>query len=147
MTSLSIRILLIEDDNDRVETFTSWLPNDMRIVHAGSAGRALGILKRDRHAYAGILLDHDLRGQIVTKEDFLLSGSNVVTMIIDAIPPARRPDIPILVHSMNPADAPQMVKRLTSAGFSVTRIPMVDLTEPQFLEWLEEVRDCWSDRT
>lgn len=146
MKSSRIHILLIEDDNNRVETFNSWLPDDMHIVHAGSAGRALGILKRDSYAYAGILLDHDLHGQIVTKEDFLLSGSTVVAMIIDAIPPARRQEIPILVHSMNPADAPRMVIRLTTAGFSVTRLPMVELTKELFLEWLEEVRECLEDR-
>ena len=50
------RLLLIEDDNERVEIFRSWLPADVRLVHAGSAGRALGILQRDREAYAGIIL-------------------------------------------------------------------------------------------
>jgi CheY-like chemotaxis protein len=137
-----IRILLIEDDNKRVDQIRSWLPADVHLVHAGSAGRALGILQRDREAYAGIMLDHDLRGQTVTKEDFLLSGSDVVSRIIALV----RPDIPVLVHSMNPADAPQMVKRLEKAGFSVTRMPMAELTEEQFCDWLEEVRECWADR-
>jgi len=129
------RILLIEDDNDRVERFNSWLPDDIRLVHAGSAGRALGILARDSGAYAGIMLDHDLQGQIVTREDFMMSGSTVVSRLIEAIPPALRPDIPILVHSMNPSDAPQMVKRLTSAGFPVSRMLMVAMTKQYFIRW------------
>jgi hypothetical protein len=142
VTQSFIRILLIEDDNERVDTIRSWLPVDILLVHAGSAGRALGIVQRDRNAYAGIMLDHDLRQQMVTEHDFLLSGSDVVRKIATLIPP----DIPVLVHSMNPGDAPYMVKILSKSGFSVSRIPMSDLTEAKFAAWLDEVRDCWADR-
>lgn len=141
-TTSPLRILLVEDDDNRVKKFQSWLPDDVRLVHAGSAGRALGILQRDRDVYAGIMLDHDLQIQIATERDFFLSGSNVVEWIIALV----RPDIPVLVHSMNPAEAPQMVKRLNKAGFSVTRMPMSEMTEQQFANWLDEVRDCWADR-
>jgi len=138
-----LRILLIEDDNERVIAFKSWLPADISLVHASSAGRAIGIIMRDRNAYAGIMLDHDLREQIVTERDFFLSGSNVVKTIITCI----SPDIPILVHSMNPGCAPSMVKALEKTGFSVTRLPMIELNRENFNEWLGEVRDVWSDRT
>ena len=141
-TTHSLRILIVEDDNNRVKKFQSWLPDDMRLVHASSAGRVLGILQRDRDVYAGIMLDHDLQIQIATEHDFFLSGTNVVEWIIALV----RPDIPVLVHSMNPADAPLMVKRLNKAGFSVTRMPMSELTEQQFAEWLGEVRECWAER-
>lgn len=56
------------------------------------------------------------------------------------------PDTPILVHSMNPSEAPNMVKALSKAGFSVTRLPMSVMTEKNFGDWLEEVRECWVDR-
>lgn len=131
-----IRILLIEDDNQRVITIRSWLPSDIHLVHAGSAGRAIGIIKRDRDAYAGIMIDHDLQEQIVTEEDYRLSGSNVVKAIITSIPS----DIPILVHSMNPGCAPLMVKLLEKAGFDVTRLPMSVMTRENIAEWLETVR-------
>ena len=132
-----LRILLVEDDNNRVKKFQSWLPDNVRLIHAGSAGRALGILQRDRDVYAGIMLDHDLQIQIATERDFFLSGSNVVEWIIALV----RPDIPVLVHSMNPAEAPLMVIRLNKAGFIVTRMPMSEMTEQQFAKWLDEVRD------
>ena len=140
--NLPVRLLLIEDDSERVRIFTSWLPPDIRLVHAGSAGRALGILQRDRDAFAGIMLDHDLQGQTITMEDSSLSGSDIVVRLITLV----RPDIPVFIHSMNPALAPQMTKRLARAGFSVTRMPMAELTETQFIVWLEEVRECWEDR-
>ena len=137
-----IRILLIEDDNSRVKQIREWLPPDVRLVHAGSAGRALGILPRDRDVYAGIMLDHDLQGQIATDMDFFLSGTNVTKAIMATI----SPEIPILVHSMNPAEAPRMVLALRKAGFSVTRLPMSAMTQENLREWIEEVRECWADR-
>jgi len=137
-----IRILLIEDDDSRVLIFREWLPEDVRLIHAGSAGRAIGILQRDRNTYAGIMLDHDLQGQIATDMDFFLSGTNVVKTIIANVPP----NTPVLVHSMNPSDAPKMVTALTKSGFSVTRLPMRVLTEQSFIKWLEEVRETWADR-
>ena len=56
-----IRVLLVEDDQGRVEWFRAWLPKDIRLVHARSAGLALGIIQRDCHDIAGIMLDHDLQ--------------------------------------------------------------------------------------
>lgn len=41
---------------------------------------------------------------------------------------------------MNPR-AGSVVEQLEQAGFSVTRIPMEQLTREQFEEWLAEVRD------
>ena len=100
----------------------------------------MGILQRDRgRVYAGILLDHDLQEQTITQTDRLISGSDIVKVIFRNI----SKDVPILVHSMNISRAPIMAERLESAGFNVTRIPMEMLTERDFLEWLEEVRDLW----
>ena len=135
-------ILIVEDDNARVKQIRSWLPADVRLVHAGSAGRALGILQRDRNAYDGIMLDHDLLGQIATDMDFFLSGTNVVKAVMTNI----SPDIPILVHSMNPADAPKMVQALSKSGFSVTLLPMSEMTEETLSEWIKEVREFRADR-
>lgn len=137
-----IRILLIEDDNSRVEIIRSWLPEDVRLVHAGSAGRAMGILQRDRNSYAGIMLDHDLQGQTATDMDVYLSGTNVMKTIISNV----LPNTPILVHSMNPSEAPRMVVVLTKSGFNVTRLPMSVLTKENFHEWLEDAREMWADR-
>jgi CheY-like chemotaxis protein len=136
-----LRILLIEDDNGRVRKIREWLPEDVRLVHAGSAGRAIGILQRDRDAYAGIMLDHDLQGQIATDMDFFLSGSNVVESIIANVSNVT----PVLVHSMNPADAPKMVMALIKSGFSVTRLPMIVMTKEGLIDWLQEVRESFDE--
>src|SRR6056297_849675 len=99
------RILMIEDDTERAELLQSWLPKDVIVVMASSAGRALGILERDRgYVYAGLMLDHDLQLQTATEADKGLSGSNIVDAVIRNID--RR--TPILVHSYNRSKAPIM---------------------------------------
>lgn len=135
-----IRILLIEDDAARIALFQQWLPADMRLVVASSTGKAMGILQRDRgRVYAGIMLDHDLQAQIITQMDRLLSGSDLIKVILRNV----SKDVPVLVHSMNVSRGPLMAEQLAGAGFMVTRIPMSVLTKKKFLEWIGEVRDVW----
>jgi CheY-like chemotaxis protein len=136
------RILLIEDDPGRTARLTAWLPHDLRIVVASSAGRAVGILRQDRGlVYGGILLDHDLQQQAITEADRRLSGSDVVNAIIANVDDS----VPVLVHSMNTSRSPAMVSRLVDAGFSVTRIPMSELTMESLGEWVREARSAWQD--
>lgn len=141
------RILLVEDDQKRADILISYLPKHIRVVFASSAGRALGIVKadhrnrRDKSPYCGIMLDHDLQEQIVCADEGHLSGMHVVDAIINYV--SR--DVPILVHSMNPSEAPIMVKKLKSAGFRVTRMPMRELTSEKLLEWLEEECEAYND--
>ncbi len=137
---ISHRILLVEDDQERVNTLISYMPKYVKVVHGVSAGRAIGILRvdhrtrRDKSPYCGIMLDHDLQEQIVCIEDGQLSGMNVEDVIINCVPR----NVPSLVHSMNLSEAPMMVKKLKSAGFSVTRMPMREMTEAKLLAWLED---------
>jgi CheY-like chemotaxis protein len=136
------RILIIEDDRERERILKSWLPPDVRTVVAGSGGRAIGILERDRgRVYAGILLDHDLQGRIATSTDRSLDGKDIVNMIVKNI----SKDVPILVHSMNVTQAPVMAQRLEKDGYSVTRIPMANLTKERLQAWVEEARAMWED--
>ncbi|MEQ1740621.1 MAG: cyclic-phosphate processing receiver domain-containing protein [Methyloglobulus sp.] len=140
------RLLLIEDNQERIRLIESWLPPDVRLVVASSAGRAIGLLKtirrNDDSPYAGIMLDHDLQDQLVTEVDRFLSGTNVLQFIIQHIPP----DVPILVHSMNYRRADDLVQKLRGARFDVMRIPFSILHQDNLTEWLNDVRDAWEDR-
>lgn len=136
------RLLIVEDDQSRIDCFHLWLDKDVRIVVASSAGRALGILERDGgNVYAGILLDHDLEKQAATDKDLDITGSHLVTAIIRNIDK----DVQILVHSMNPGKAQTMAEKLSKAGFRVTRIPMRDLTRMRLRAWVEDVREEWEE--
>jgi CheY-like chemotaxis protein len=133
---------MVEDSSTRIELLKSWLPEDVKAVVASSAGKALGVLKRDRgQVYSGILLDHDLQEQAVTATDLGLSGTDIVKSIAANV--SRL--VPVLIHSMNIERAQGMVGVLEGWGFMVTRIPMDRLTKDAFLNWIGEVRNVWED--
>ena len=81
----TLLILMVEDERRRVDRLQTWLPADMRIVWVRSAGAALGVLRRDRRAYAGVLLDHDLQGQVRTTADQAMDGRNIVDAIAKVV--------------------------------------------------------------
>jgi len=143
MTSprLRPRILLIEDDPDRIVTFREWLRDrPFVLIEASSGGRALGLLKKGMtDGIAGICLDNDLEKQPMTDSDHRLSGSSLISAIALSVPRT----VPVLIHSMNAQKPPAMERALKSAGFSVTRIRMVVLSREGFDEWLQEVIDGW----
>lgn len=78
----------------------------------------------------------------MTEEDSELSASDLLSLIIQHI----SPDVPVLVHSMNPVHAPVMVRSLDTAGYYVTRIRMCDLSRGRVLEWLAEARESGADQ-
>ena len=137
------RLLLIEDNKERIETFQSWLPEDTILVVATSGGQAMGVLKRvEPGDYAGLMLDHDLREQLKIVDEFALSGSDMVDLIIKRLDR----DVGILIHSQNPGGASSMLKKLNQAGFWVIRVPMHQLTQETFREWVQDLREMWLEQ-
>jgi CheY-like chemotaxis protein len=136
------RILLIEDDEVRIERVSAWLPPELRLVVARSPGRAIATLRIDGpQTYAGVMLDHDLQAQAIAPEEAGLSGSDLVRLIIARIDH----DVPVLVHSMNMSRGPMMVQRLKEAGFDTSYVPFESLTQAHFLAWIARVYDLWDD--
>ncbi|MBF0235350.1 MAG: hypothetical protein HQK65_20290 [Desulfamplus sp.] len=144
--SQRFRILIIEDNVDRINIFRQWIYDNTPIVTATSTGVAMGLLKRDNNTkngrvYSGILLDHDLQEQAITASDLSLSATNLIDLIIENI----NKDVPILMHSMNAVQSITMKKRLEVAGFEVTQNPMKKLTKMAFDEWLTYCYELWED--
>jgi hypothetical protein len=136
------RLLLVEDDEGRVQDFRAWLPSWARLVWAQSAGGAIGLIRRDPgRIYGGVLLDHDLAQRAMTEDDASLSGTDVALALIEHF----SIDIPILIHSTNQTQVPRVARQLEEKGFWVTRIPFYDLREETFVAWLEEARDLWEE--
>ena len=139
-----LRLLIIDDSNERITTLRQWLPVDVHAVSATSAGRALKILDLDPGSvYDGILLDHDLGQQVVSDTEHGLTGLDVARRIVQRI--AR--DTPVLVHSMSFTGGSSMQQLLEATGFSVTRIRFTELTRERLLDWLEDVRAEWQLRS
>lgn len=141
--ALKPRILLIEDDPERIEKFQAWLADSpFVLVCATSGGQAMGLINRGKgEGVAGICLDHDLNTAPKTEMDALTSGTQVVTAICTHIPKL----VPILVHSMNTVQGERMYRRLGGAGFSATKIRMAVLTRERFAAWLHECEDNWAE--
>lgn len=140
---LKPRLLLIEDDVDRIALFRKWVARTpFVLIKATTGGQAMGVVIRGCDGVAGVMLDHDLNSAPKTFSDQSTSGSNVVAAIIQHIPR----QVPILVHSMNVTKGDEMFRRLRGAGFSATRIRMSALNELRYLHWLEDVTDSWEDR-
>lgn len=130
-----IFVLLIEDDPDRERRFRAAASPGIRIVHARSAGMAMGMLRRDK--YAGILLDHDLGKAAITAEDRSLSGAD----LIETIAVTQNRGIPVLIHSVSRQGASIMAKRLDAEGFDVMRCPFPDITDEILLEWFSKIEN------
>lgn len=143
LPKLRPRIMLIEDDPDRITTFQAWLAGtEFVLIEVRSGGLALGILRKGMtDGIAGICLDNDLEKQPLTETDLLLSGEGLINAIRLSVPRS----VPILIHSMNSQKPPAMERSLKSAGFSVTRIRMAALTREDFHDWLQTVTDLWED--
>jgi hypothetical protein len=139
-----IRILLIEDDERRYAKLSAWMPDHAKLVWAKDAGAAIGVLERLQPGdYAGIMLDHDLDKRLRTEGSRFLCGSDIVGAMLRN---PRVKNIPVLVHSMNPTGSASMEERLTRAGFVVTKARFSDLTEGEFVEWVEEIREDFESR-
>ncbi|AKS41378.1 cyclic-phosphate processing receiver domain-containing protein [Wenzhouxiangella marina] len=135
-----IRLLVVEDNAERIARFERWMPPDVRVTFARSAGRAMRIIELDAgRVYAGMLLDHDLDDQNASDDELGLTGRHVVDRIIRH----TDPDAAMLVHSINPGGARMMVRRLELAGFWVTRMPFPVLSEAKLRTWIDEIRSYW----
>jgi CheY-like chemotaxis protein len=138
--ALFFRILIVEDNFARASILKTWLPKDVNPIVVESAGKAIGLLNRDRGSiYAGIMLDHDLQENTVTAIDRSLNGKDVVDAIIRNIPNS----VPIFVHSTNETQSLVMAKRLESLNYWVTKISMNQLTPEMLTEWVDDVRELW----
>jgi hypothetical protein len=134
------RLLVVEDCEQRIARFRQWIKPPFRPTFVRSAGRALRVLDLDGgRTFAGILLDHDLDQAVAAESELQLSGRQVVERLITRIDP----DVPILIHSVNPLGARRMEQRLIEHGFDVTRIPFFNLTRFRLGQWLEIVREEW----
>jgi len=138
---LKPRLLLIEDDSHRIETFTGWLEGSEFVLSVcRSGGQAKGMLSRDgTRAIAGVLLDHDLTDSTITEADRGLSSTDLLPLLATRL----RRWTPVLIHSHNPGKAPRMHRFLEAAGMEVTVNRFASLTKAIFEDWLLDVRASW----
>lgn len=112
------------------------LDDRFRVVRAKSAGIAIGMVRRGSGLdYSGIMLDHDLDTQSVTRQEKNITGMDVANAIIEHIDR----QVPIFVHSNNTVYAPQIASLLRGAHFSVEQVLFDELRGTELREWLNYV--------
>ena len=92
------RLLLVEDDAQRIDRFRRWLASSPQgsqfvLIEATTGGQAMGVLSHGTAPIAGICLDHDLNSRPKAPSDETTSGSDVVVAICNRV----RRQVPILV--------------------------------------------------
>lgn len=121
-----VKILILEDDPNRVDIFRATLGDRHSLAFAETAAAAIAAINST--PFDVIFLDHDLGGQTYVAESDENTGSEVVRHLAYACGGGR--ETPIIIHSMNLPAAQAMQKNLLAAGYRhVYQIPFSKLTE------------------
>jgi hypothetical protein len=114
-----MRILILEDDEQRIDTFRKTLGVGNEVIYARTYEEFVVAL--ELHSFPEpfdlATLDHDL-GDIHAFADgrkYEFTGANAVDYIVHGIPPKARPR-KIIIHSFNKPGADNMMRTLASAG-------------------------------
>lgn len=112
-----MRILIVDDSEERVKAFASKL-QDHYIYVAYDANQAYAAIhQEDRFDY--IFLDHDLCGGVYENSDEK-SGYGVAKYLVSI--PEKYPQR-VIIHSLNPSGAKNIEEALKSAGIICNRVP------------------------
>lgn len=128
-----LRVLVVEDDERRIERIKRLCPPGLRLVIARTGGQAIGVLQRDpEDTYAAILLDHDLK-HLGNGE--YRSGTDVAK----AIARCASPDTEVFVHSANVTKGDLVAGFLRDNGFHVERQMFWEIPDGRLREYLEDL--------
>lgn len=121
----NMKILVLEDDPERMKIFHATLGDRHEIKHAETAQECIALLKT--YDADILFLDHDLGGETFVDAKNVNTGSEVVRYLTSN---ACRWAGPIVVHSCNVREAEVMEHNLRMAGYNRThRIPFTALTQ------------------
>jgi len=126
-------LLILEDDNARVERFREVLGDDLNAYVWSNAHKMVRHLKRKLPKASLVCLDDALLAPLGFIDD-LGDGHTVVSALL-----TYEPTCPVLVHGDDHKHCERMVTRLKRAGWLVER---VDPGDPNWIEedWIEAVR-------
>lgn len=102
------RILVVEDDIQRIRWFRDNLPADAEVHYIDIATRGVEFVKKNK--YDMVFLDHDL-GNIQGMD-------NTGYTVAKALSKTGNTSTEVVIHSWNPIGARQMVECLRSNGFN-----------------------------
>jgi hypothetical protein len=123
-----MRILILEDDPNRVHTFMTKLGMQHELVCVNTAAAAIDML-HDADVDSSIdlvFLEHDLGGEVYVDTKNKNTGSEVVRWLTRQ---SLNVPCPIILHSLNEPASRSMQLSLLDRGFEVHRIPFTQLVD------------------
>jgi CheY-like chemotaxis protein len=120
-----MKILLVEDDNNRIDWFKATFKDEYELDITDKVEEAIELLKTEKYQY--IFLDHDLRGVVYDTHTDTTGYAVALWMSrnLDAKWNTEKP--PVVVHSMNPCGALAMYQCLINVGIVTSKMPFHEL--------------------
>ncbi len=104
-----MNILFLDDNPTRTKHFRSCVPSARTTE---TAQECIEAFAREED-WDIVFLDHDLGGEVFVESEREETGMGVVRWMADNQPKVKR----VVVHSMNPIAAREMVAKLSDAGY------------------------------
>lgn len=127
-----MRIIFLDDDNQRWYRFQAKIPNSVRAETADGCIRLI----RDSTKIDWLFLDHDLGGEAYVNSAREDCGMEVVRFL--CADNLTKTISNIVVHSHNTVAALEMFNKLKDAGYNVRLVPFYNLIESIEFEPEEE---------
>lgn len=127
-----MRIIFLDDDNQRWYRFQAKIPNSVRVETADGCIRLI----RDSAKIDWLFLDHDLGGEAYVNSAREDCGMEVVRFL--CADNLTKTISNIVVHSHNTVAALEMFNKLKDAGYNVRLVPFYNLIESIEFEPEEE---------
>lgn len=128
-----MRIIFLDDDNQRWYRFQAKIPNSVRAETADECIRLI----RDSTKIDWLFLDHDLGGEAYVNSAREDCGMEVVRFL--CADNLTKTISNIVVHSHNTVAALEMFNKLKDAGYNVRLVPFYNLIES--IEFTPEEED------
>ena len=123
------KILILEDASYRMQWFRKEYGVNHKIVHVEHIDDALKEMEIEQ--FDILFLDHDLEDQIYVDPDEMYNcGSNLTRQIAHLYNEGKfqwLKDVPIVIHSHNPAGVQMMVGHLQTVGLNANIASFADL--------------------
>lgn len=107
------KVFVLEDSLERIVLFREFLQNK-EVVYTDDVDIAIRELRRNK--FDLIFLDHDLNGKVFVDSTVEKTGFHVISCLKESI----NEETQVIVHSMNPEGASNMVR---AHPFNVVHIP------------------------
>jgi CheY-like chemotaxis protein len=112
------RVFILEDDQFRIDWFTKVFAGVPNVFITKRA--AVAIMELTATLYDLILLDHDLDERSIYEEDLDVVNQNTGHEVAKALRNTVNRETPVVVHSMNPTGAGNMI---AAHPFNITHVP------------------------